>query len=134
MWYSFDVPPVHFVSIDTETDYANAPNDSYTPFTSNGGFANGGSWTDWLEADLEKVDRSYTPFVVVGGHRPIYSVTACDSNGNPADDSANLQAAIEDIMYEHNVDVYFAGHKHSYERSFPVYKATKESESYASPR
>jgi len=134
MWYSFDVPPVHFVNIDTETDYANAPNDSYTPFTSNGGFANGGSWTDWLEADLEKVDRSTTPFVVVGGHRPIYSVTACDNDGNPADDSANLQAAIEDILYAHKVDVYFAGHKHAYERSYPVYQSVKESESYASPR
>mmetsp|Transcript_86927 Transcript_86927/g.246322 ORF Transcript_86927/g.246322 Transcript_86927/m.246322 type:complete len:318 (-) Transcript_86927:623-1576(-) len=63
MWYSFDVPPIHFVNIDTETDYKNAPNDSYTPFTSNGNFANGGSWTEWLEADLDKVDRSHTPFV-----------------------------------------------------------------------
>jgi len=134
MWYSFDVPPIHFVNIDTETDYKNAPNDSYTPFTSNGNFANGGSWTEWLEADLDKVDRSHTPFVFVGGHRPIYSVTSCDSNGNPADDSANLQAAIEDIMYSHEVDVYFAGHKHSYERSYPVYKAAKESDSYDAPR
>jgi len=26
----------------------------------------------WLENDLKNVDRSKTPFVMVGGHRPMY--------------------------------------------------------------
>ena len=26
----------------------------------------------WLENDLKSVDRSKTPFVMVGGHRPMY--------------------------------------------------------------
>jgi acid phosphatase type 7 len=37
MWYSFDYGFVHYVSIDTETDYPGAPNDNYTGLL-NGGF------------------------------------------------------------------------------------------------
>ena len=29
---------------------------------------------------------------------------------------------MEDLFYKYNVDVYFSGHIHSYERTYPVYK------------
>jgi hypothetical protein len=47
MWYSFNYGPLHLVSIDTETDFPNSPNDDYS--SKNGGF---GDQMAWLEADL----------------------------------------------------------------------------------
>ena len=30
----------------------------------------------WLENDLKNVDRSVTPWVIIGGHRPMYTSQA----------------------------------------------------------
>jgi hypothetical protein len=38
MWYSFDFGSIHFIQIDTETDYPNAPNDDYS--SQNGSMSN----------------------------------------------------------------------------------------------
>jgi len=43
--------------------------------------------------------------------------------GEPKGDSQYVQQAFEDLFYKHNVDVYFDGHVHGYERSYPVYKS-----------
>jgi len=39
----------------------------------------------WLEADLLEANamRSYRPWIVVAGHRPIYTTTQLDAQGNP---------------------------------------------------
>ena len=29
--------------------------------------------SNWLENDLKKVDRNKTPWIVLGGHRPMYT-------------------------------------------------------------
>ncbi|RYY84933.1 hypothetical protein EON63_08285 [archaeon] len=39
---------------------------------------------------------------------------------------------MEDLFYKYGVDVYFAGHVHSYERDYPVYQGQVE-KSYANP-
>ena len=115
--YSFDNGPLHVVSIDTETDFLNAPNDSYTLLTTNGGFcdpvAGCGNWVPWLEADLAAVNRSKTPWVIVGGHRPVYSVVDANSDGTPSGTSLALQEAVEDIFLRYGVDFYFSGHEHA---------------------
>ena len=54
--YSFDYGSVHFIMMSTEHDYRPASR-QYV----------------WLENDLKKVDRAKTPWVVLGGHRPMYS-------------------------------------------------------------
>ncbi|CAN0529401.1 unnamed protein product, partial [Laminaria digitata] len=48
MWYSFNVGPVHFVVIDTETDFPRADGDQIAWFrgAGNGGF---GDQLTWLE-------------------------------------------------------------------------------------
>lgn len=69
-WYSFDYGLAHFVVIDTETDFLNAPDMSAT--LASGPFGKTGQQLAWLQADLQSVDRSITPWVVVGGHRPWY--------------------------------------------------------------
>ena len=57
MWYSFNYGNVHFVSFDTETDYANAPEETHgdSGLLPAGGFAPSGAQVAWLEADLAKV-------------------------------------------------------------------------------
>ena len=61
MFFSFDIGPVHFVSISTEFYYF-----------LNYGLVQVMSQYSWLESDLARVDRSVTPWVVVYGHRPMY--------------------------------------------------------------
>ncbi|PNP74690.1 hypothetical protein FNYG_12026 [Fusarium nygamai] len=136
-WYSFDYGLAHFVSINTETDYANSPEKPFaadlkgdethplaneTYVTDSGPFgAVHGSYNDsknyeqyqWLAKDLESVDRCKTPWVIVMGHRPMYS-------SEVAKYQVNIRAAFEDLMLKNNVDVYIAGHIHWYERLQPM--------------
>ena len=61
--YSFDYGSVHFVMMSTEHDYRKGSR-QYT----------------WLEKDLKSVDRNKTPWLVLGGHRPMYSSQKVLSN------------------------------------------------------
>lgn len=111
MWYSFDYGLVHFVSINTETDFEDAP--SSTGMRS-GEFGYPGQQLDWLRADLANVDREKTPWVVVSGHRPWY-IDAKKKNV-----CKDCQNAFEDILVDGNVDLVIMGHVHLYERNHPV--------------
>lgn len=108
MWYSFDYGLVHFASINTETDFENAP-DLSGMRSSNFGYP--GEQLEWLKNDLAKVDRQKTPWIIVLGHRPWYidaeQCTAC-------------QDAFESVFVENKVDLVIMGHKHFYERNHPV--------------
>ena len=127
MHYSFNYNNVHFISIDSETGYPDAPLEKRYVLPC-GGF---GDQLEWLEADLIKAneERSERPWIFAQGHRPVYQ-----------GDSVNkeLQAAMEDLFYKYKVDVYFAGHVHSYERDYPVYHSIVEMNSsktvYDNPR
>ncbi|RLN13476.1 putative inactive purple acid phosphatase 2 [Panicum miliaceum] len=55
LYYSFDAGVVHFVYMSTETD-----------------FTQGSDQYNFVKADLERVNRSRTPFIVFQGHRPMY--------------------------------------------------------------
>jgi acid phosphatase type 7 len=111
MHYSFNYKNIHFIAIDSETGYPNAPLEHkyYYPC---GGFQ---EQLTWLENDLisANVNRNEQPWIFVYGHRPIYQ-------GNNTD--VNLQAAMEDLFYKYKVDIYFIGHVHSYERTWPTYQ------------
>lgn len=50
MWFSFNLGPVHWVVIDTETDFPEAPEDKYTWWGDDDGVGNGGfgDQTAWL--------------------------------------------------------------------------------------
>lgn len=111
MWYSFDNGLVHFVSINTETDFEDAP--SSTGMRS-GEFGYPGQQLDWLRADLANVDREKTPWVVVSGHRPWYI------DQKKKNVCKECQDAFEDILVDGNVDLVIMGHVHLYERNHPV--------------
>jgi len=102
MWWSIEVGNVHFTLISLEHDFT-AGSIQYT----------------WINKDLATVDRSVTPFVVVGGHRPMYC------SGNYSDDyrmAEHIADELEDLFFLYEVDLAIWGHYHSYERSCPVYK------------
>jgi hypothetical protein len=105
MWYSFDHGLVHIVVIDTETDYPNAPAPHYNPLAGSvGGFGGGGdAQMRWLAADLAAVDRTLTPWLIVGGHRPVYSVDDASDSGVPTGDALYMQAAFESLFEEYHV-------------------------------
>lgn len=124
-WYSFDYGLAHFVSINTETDYALSPEwpfardlkagethptESETYVTDSGPFGKVGNYSDnkayeqynWLVKDLASVDRHKTPWVIVMGHRPMYSSEVSSYQ-------KNLRNAFESVMLQNGVDVYLAG-------------------------
>jgi acid phosphatase type 7 len=116
MWYSFNYGLVHYITINTETDWASAPEEHHgdSGLLPAGGFAPSGEFLKWLENDLKKANasRHSHPWIIVGGHRPWY----VDSNKIVN----NLKATFEDLFLKYKVDIYFNGHKHHALRSWPI--------------
>lgn len=96
-WYSRDVPGVHMVFMSTEHDYQQ-----------------GSTQYNWLEQDLSSVNRDVTPFVIVYGHKPMYSSNSYHGS------EVELRDALEDLYVAYGVDLVIAGHDHFYERTWPV--------------
>ncbi|KAG2387562.1 hypothetical protein C9374_001156 [Naegleria lovaniensis] len=124
MWYHFDFGPVRFVSIDTETNYPHPHESPYPPIFNGNQFS-------YVTNAIKSTNRSQTPFLVVLGHRPIYSAVKgfSDANGNVLSRSKVLQNVWERVFYEGHVDLYTCGHVHAYERQYPVYNQTVETKS-----
>jgi len=121
MWYSYNYGPVHFVSVNTETDWHGAEEenegDSHLihtkilnhTFLPAGHFAPDGEYLRWLEADLKAASEARAAgtgprWIIAGGHRPYGAA----GSGHT------------DLFEKYGVDMYFAGHGHSYSRSKPV--------------
>ena len=124
MWYSFNFGPIHFISINTESDYPNSPTTPYsfigTP--SGGGF---GNQLEWLENDLKEAvkNRIDRPWIIVYGHRPMYSKIILDW---PINSKSRVRNAFEKIFLKYKVDIYFTGHIHAYERNFKIMNGKKD--------
>lgn len=125
-WYSFDYGMVHFVMIDTETDFPDAPDTASGSSHLNAGpFGAVNQQSEFLEADLASVDRTITPWIVLGGHRPWYTTgSGCDP----------CQAAFEDIIYKYGVDIAVFGHVHNSQRIPPIYNGTVDSAGEKDPK
>jgi hypothetical protein len=79
----------------------------------------------WLLNDLESVDRSVTPWIIFGGHRPMYinsnyggSVTSDQTVMN------NLIYSIEPLLWKYRVNLAFWGHNHVVQRHSAIYNRT----------
>ncbi len=116
MFYTFNYGNVHFISLDTETGYPGAAEETKYVLPC-GGFST--KQLQWLEADLIKAnqERDVRPWIFAMGHHPMY---------DGASINAELQAAFEDLFYKYGVDIFFTGHEHSYERDLPTYKGVPE--------
>ncbi|GMF56117.1 unnamed protein product [Phytophthora fragariaefolia] len=121
MWYSYEYGSVHFTTLSSETDYPNAPSNAY--FT-NRIYGNFGDQLAWLEADLKAADanRENVPWLIVGMHRPMYTIRSCDADGVPNNDyeARNVQEAFEELFIKYKVDLVLQGHVHTYERLYPT--------------
>jgi hypothetical protein len=80
----------------------------------NGGpFGAANQQLDFLAADLASVDRTVTPWVIVGGHRPWYTT----KGSSPC---TSCQTAFEPLLYKYGVDLAIFGHVHNSQRFLPV--------------
>lgn len=100
-WYSFDTGLVHHAVVSSEHE-----------------FARGSPLHNWLVNDLKSVDRSKTPWVFVYIHRPLYCSVAYSGDYYR---SLLFRDELEQELADYHVDVVFAGHYHSYERTCPVF-------------
>nr|BAN20525.1 purple acid phosphatase, putative [Riptortus pedestris] len=122
LYYSFDLGPAHFISIDSEAYY----------------YLNYGkslliNQYEWLVNDLKEANkpenRQKRPWIIVYGHKPMYcsNVWMDDCAFKTAKVRVGLpgkkwyEYGLEELFYNAGVDLEFWGHQHSYERLWPVY-------------
>ncbi|RFU76078.1 acid phosphatase [Trichoderma arundinaceum] len=126
-WFSFEYGMAHIVMIDTETDFANAPDGPDASAGLNGGpFVILNQQLVFLEVDLSSVDRTITPWLIVGGHRPWYST---GGSGCPP-----CQPAFEALFYKYGVDLGVFGHVHNSQRFLPVFNGTADLAGMTDPK
>jgi len=138
MYFSFDMGPVHFVSISTEWYWFYRYGLQLVQVQYN-----------WLIKDLKEAtkpeNRAKRPWIVVYGHRPMYCTNIYDLYNrqirNCSNDDNNLRKGLppdnifglEDVLYDYGVDLAIWAHEHSYERLFPLYKFKMMNGSYDKP-
>jgi len=105
-WYSFNSGNVHVIMLSTEHDWQI-----------------GSTQYNWLLADLQSVNRTTYPWIVLTGHRPMYT---SETSNSPQDFAiaAHLRTNIEPLLDEYKVNLCLWGHVHSYERTCPVLNET----------
>lgn len=96
LYYSFDVAGVHVIMLGSYADFE-ADSAQYR----------------WLLADLKKVDRTTTPWLVGVVHAPWYNTNEAHQGEY---ESLGMKKVMEDVLYRARVDVVFSGHVHAYER------------------
>ncbi|KAL1549303.1 putative purple acid phosphatase 20 [Salvia divinorum] len=102
LFYSFEVAGVHVIMLGSYAD-----------------FLPGSDQYRWLQADLRKVDRKRTPWLVVALHAPWYN---CNYVHQQEYESLGMMKAMEGLLFGARVDIVFAGHVHAYVRFVRVYK------------
>ncbi|KAE9551648.1 hypothetical protein FO519_005146 [Halicephalobus sp. NKZ332] len=120
-FYSFEIGPVHFVTISTEY-YGYFYEYGHQPVLNQ---------YSWLQGDLQKADsnRAQVPWIVGFQHRPFYC-----SNDNSFECAAfentlvrtgyEEMPGLEPVLTQYSMDLAFWGHEHSYERFLPVNNRT----------
>ncbi|KAK4428787.1 Purple acid phosphatase 10 [Sesamum alatum] len=95
LWYSIKHASAYIIVLSSYSAYG-----KYTP------------QYNWLEQELPKVNRAETPWLIVLLHSPWYN-----SNNYHYMEGESMRVMFESWFVKHKVDLVFAGHVHSYERS-----------------
>lgn len=128
LWYSFDYGLAHIVMYNTETDFEHSPDGLEVNNLDSGPFGYKGQQQQWLKADLASVDRSITPWIFAGGHRPWYTTNS------PAEACIACGQAFDEILYQHGVDLVFTGHEHNSQRFLPMHANKSDPAGYNNPK
>ncbi|CAK0782920.1 hypothetical protein CVIRNUC_006115 [Coccomyxa viridis] len=105
-WYSFDHGPMHFLQFSTEHD-----------------FSPGSEQFAWILRDLKSVNRTKTPWLVAGFHRPFYTDSVYgNSDTGDVGFTVDIRNALERLFFQFQVDATWYGHVHSYSRTCPVFQ------------
>lgn len=99
-WYSFDWGFIHWIVFSTED-----------------GFDSLSIQYNWIKRDLQRVNRLKTPWIIVVGHRPMYS-----SVGHQDRAQDLLRSHLEDLFFEYKIDVALWGHHHFYQRTCRLFR------------
>uniref|UniRef100_A0A7C9A6X4 Purple acid phosphatase n=1 Tax=Opuntia streptacantha TaxID=393608 RepID=A0A7C9A6X4_OPUST len=97
-YYSFDAGGVHFIMLGAYVDY----NRTSTQYA-------------WLMKDLEKVDRSVTPWLVAAWHPPWYN-----SYSSHYQEFECMRQQMESLLNQYGVDIVFSGHVSHYKLLFNI--------------
>ncbi|KAJ8752634.1 hypothetical protein K2173_005523 [Erythroxylum novogranatense] len=98
LWYSVKRASAYIIVLSSYSAYG-----KYTP------------QYQWLEKEFPKVNRSETPWLIILVHSPWYN-----SNGYHYMEGETMRVQFEKWVVQNKVDLVFAGHVHSYERSFRI--------------
>ena len=71
----------------------------------------------WLEGVLQNIDRTITPWILVGFHCPLYT-TFLGHNGEAQ--TVRMKKHMEPLFVVYGVNLIVSGHDHAYSRSHPV--------------
>ena len=74
---------------------------------------------NWLEQELESIDRTKTPWVIVMMHTQFYTTFLAH---NDEIQTTIMREAMEPLFLRYNVNMVFSGHDHGYMRTKPVYR------------
>ena len=119
LFYSFNIGGAHFISLSSEFLFNPELYSNYNVMKQ----------YNWLEQELRENINATAK--IVYAHRPMYCSLGVGKNrcskdteimrkGMSYDDKERV-APLEQLLHKYGVQLYFAGHIHSYERSKPVY-------------
>lgn len=98
-YYSIDVGPIHFVSLNTQFDQP--------------GSSEWNEMLEWLDADL---GASHQPWTMVFFHKAVYSR---GNHSSGEENEGEINKSLVPIFDAHQVDFVLNGHSHDYERYAP---------------
>lgn len=80
---------------------------------------------EWLDNDLKiQTTRNWK---IVYMHRPMYCSKI--NSKDCTEDTDKLRELFENIFFKYSVDLVLTGHRHNYERIYPVYNNTVDVDS-----